>query len=357
MARKAAAQVAEGAKPPEAAPVLTDDIEIEVQDVDELLNEGRTEGPVSVETAPEKSEPAPIVSPEPPPPPPEDHEKEAMRRRVAELEQAERQTRQTAAQWQNRAYQSYMGQVQAQLDSVINAIGSAQAGLDEATLAVETAGNAGDWRAMAEAQSRIGRYGGALQTLEQQKSQLETHIEQQKARAQQAAQQQLRQQPPQSQGDLVEAAIVQAAIPQRAKEWLRNHREFLTSKEKNDAMQKAHDIASKEVGEWSLAYYDRMEELLGFRGAQKQQQSQQPANHQSQSRQAAPVSAPPSRESISMATGRAAQPTKVTLNAQEREVAATIAESRKISQAEAEREYARQKIKWQQQKALDGNGR
>jgi hypothetical protein len=52
-----------------------------------------------------------------------------------------------------------------------------------------------------------------------------------------------------------------------------------------------------------------------------------------------------------MATGRASAPTKVTLNPEQRQVAASIAEVRGISQAEAEREYARQLIKINGEKA------
>ena len=77
---------------------------------------------------------------------------------------------------------------------------------------------------------------------------------------------------------------------------------------------------------------------------------------QSTVRQAAPVSAPPTREAPSMSTGRAPTPTSVRLNAAEREIAAALLVSRPDlkDQAGAEREYARQKLRMHREKAEAG---
>jgi len=107
-------------------------------------------------------------------------------------------------------------------------------------------------------------------------------------------------------------------------------------------------------GQYTDAYFDQMEVLLGMRAARmestesKERASQQPVQPQ---RQAAPVSAPPTREAPSMSTGRAPSPTKVTLSAAEQEVAYNSRPRDDMTRQEANALYARNKIELQRKKA------
>src|SRR5262245_37609351 len=144
---------------------------------------------------------------------------------------------------------------------------------------------------------------------------------------------------PQQPVDPIEQAI--ASLPERMKRWYQTHPEFLTDPEKSAQMQYAHWVARREVGEeFTEPYFDRMEQMLGFKQEQRppQQPPQQPqqANYaparnlngdsermaaprpaapMNVARQASavPVSAPPTRDAPSMTTGRApSEPMRLT---------------------------------------------
>jgi len=128
----------------------------------------------------------------------------------------------------------------------------------------------------------------------------------------QAAEPQQQQQP---QAPTLEDVI--AHLPERAKRLYREHPEFATDPEKAAQIQYCHHVAAREVGEqFTDPYFDRIEQMLGIArrsNGQTQQHRPSPApaapprSHEApirQQRSAIPVSAPPTRDVPSMATGR-----------------------------------------------------
>lgn len=354
MARKAAAQVVEGTPEPKEAPVISEPIEIDISEPEPKVGNGVSpppESPIVVEPAevlPPLQEAREAVK--------EDEEKLSMRQRLREMEESERNAREALAraqraqaEGQQREQYARQQQWQAQYDATVNTLGAAQAELAAAKTDLKTAGNEGNWEAIAEAQERIGRAASILREQEVRKDYMDRQWEAWKQQQVQGPRQQQPQQQPQQHSPDVNAIIADSGLPDRAKNWLREHPDYITDPRKNSKLQALHEVAERDTGQaFSDAYFDKMEELLGFKrgGVVASQSKAQP-----QQRQSAPVSAPPTREAPSMATGRAPQPTKVMLSAEEREIASSMVGSRFQTQAEAEREYARQKIRLQQEKA------
>src|SRR5262245_48644404 len=119
--------------------------------------------------------------------------------------------------------------------------------------------------------------------------------------------------PQQAQQPTLEDCI--AHLPERAKRLYREHPEFATDPEKAAQIQYCHHVAAREVGEqFTEPYFDRMEQMLGLaprsNGHAQQQRPPAPAAPPRysppvrQQRSAVPMSAPVSRDSPSMATGR-----------------------------------------------------
>ncbi len=114
-----------------------------------------------------------------------------------------------------------------------------------------------------------------------------------------------------------------ATVPEGARGWLRAHPEYLGDPEKNAHIQHAHLVAARETGdeEFGASYYERLEHHLGLR-PQRQPQQQTRAVSRPAVRQQTSVSAPPTRDSISISTGR---PTgRVELSGEEREFARMV---------------------------------
>jgi hypothetical protein len=131
------------------------------------------------------------------------------------------------------------------------------------------------------------------------------------------------QQPP---ADRMEQAI--AAMPQRVKRWFRAHPEYLVEPEKAAQIQYCHHVAARETGEqFTDPYFDRMEQMLGWQQQPPAQPKPAPTQdnkvnghapvsaptapprdaapvRQQQQRSGPPVSAPPTRDVPSLASGR-----------------------------------------------------
>jgi hypothetical protein len=115
---------------------------------------------------------------------------------------------------------------------------------------------------------------------------------------------------------------VLATVPEGARGWLRAHPEYLGDPEKTAHLQHAHLVAARETGDqdFGARYYDRLEHHLGLR-PQRQPQQTRTVSRPVQQRQTS-VSAPPTRDSVSLSTGR---PTgRVQLSGEERELAAML---------------------------------
>jgi hypothetical protein len=99
----------------------------------------------------------------------------------------------------------------------------------------------------------------------------------------------------------VEQTIANSGLPPRAQAWLRAHPDYITDAAKNERMQKMHYVAEHQAGGQAFtdAYFRELEGLLGFVPA-----ASRSAALVRQQRVGAPVSAPPSRDSFSLSTGR-----------------------------------------------------
>src|SRR5262249_30708384 len=180
--------------------------------------------------------------------------------------------------------------------------------------------------------------------------------------------------PQQAQEPTLEQII--AGFPERVQRWYRAHPEFLTDPEKAAQIQYCHHVARRETGEEMTGpYFDRMEVMLGIAPATNGNGNGHVAPPRSQDtttvparpvtvdrppppigvegrpqRMSVPVSAPPTRESPSMSTGRAPSH-RAPLTAAEREVAASMIGPQAPTMADAERLYQANKEKYQKMKA------
>jgi hypothetical protein len=117
---------------------------------------------------------------------------------------------------------------------------------------------------------------------------------------------------------------VLATMPEGVRGWLRARPQYLTDPEKNAQIQHAHLVAARESGddEFGSQYYERLEHHLGLRPQRQPQQQARPASRPAV-RQQTSVSAPPTRDSISMSTGRPTGGT-MSLSGEEREFARMV---------------------------------
>ncbi len=170
----------------------------------------------------------------------------------------------------------------------------------------------------------------ALASIKQRLAELENaeSIAQQPQRPQYAAD-------PQEQLSPLEQVL--ATVPEGARGWLRAHPEYLGDPEKNAQIRHAHLVAARETGdqEFGPHYYERLEHHLGLRPQRQPQQQPRAVSRPVQQRQTS-VSAPPTRDSISISTGR---PTggRVQLSGEEREFAAMLGLSETDYAAEKQR--------------------
>jgi hypothetical protein len=130
----------------------------------------------------------------------------------------------------------------------------------------------------------------------------------------------------------MEQIIADAQIPERAKNWLRQHPEYMIDPVKNARITKMHHVAEYQAGgtAYSEDYFQRLEELLGMRakpsGNGQHVSTPSPHRQPAPSRQQAPspqVSAPPTREAPSMTTGRPAN-VRAPLMAEEHQLARAL---------------------------------
>lgn len=283
-------------------------------------------------------------------PPEPDDDAVALRKQLDDLKKAEETARNQAVEHERRAQEAirraqeleqqntqHQGQqLEAEYDSVLNAISASESEANAAQAAYEKAAELGDYKAMGEAQRKISRAEARLESLEQGKGALEARIETAKTIAKDRKDNPLTQDP-------FENAI--SALPDPAKNWLRGHREYMTDQRKNLKIQNAHfEVLDDGVTAYSPEYFVAIETKLGLRQAPKADDDD-PDDTPPTRR--TPVSAPVSREVASPSTGKST-PTKVTLTAEEREMARLSMPN--TDPGEAERIYAQQKLKLQQAK-------
>jgi hypothetical protein len=114
-----------------------------------------------------------------------------------------------------------------------------------------------------------------------------------------------------------------ATMPEGVRGWLRQRPQYLSDPEKNAQIQHAHLVSVRETGddEFGARYFEGLERNLGLK-PQRQPPPQTRTASRPVVRQQTSVFAPPTRDSISMSTGR---PTgRVQLSSEEREFAAMV---------------------------------
>jgi hypothetical protein len=115
-----------------------------------------------------------------------------------------------------------------------------------------------------------------------------------------------------------EEIIANSGLPERAKTWLREHPDYIHDPAKNNTIIALHDTAKRQAGsEFTDAYFEKMEDLLGITPTAPQSNNgarQQPrAAPVRQQYSGPPISAPISRDSPSMSSGRPQnEPTRLT---------------------------------------------
>jgi len=140
-------------------------------------------------------------------------------------------------------------------------------------------------------------------------------------------QQQFANERPQQQPQMDPAAQFEQMVsnlPERMRDWYRVDPQFL--EERAAQVQYAHHVVRRELGEeFTDPYYEKMDHVLGL-GRQPPQPEPQPLPERKVSAPARqngpPVSAPPSRDSHSMTTGRPVGDTRLT--AEQLELARTL---------------------------------
>jgi hypothetical protein len=154
----------------------------------------------------------------------------------------------------------------------------------------------------------------------------------------------------QPQGPLTTEQIIEASgLPQRAQNWLREHPQYIRDPGKNATIIALHDTAKRQAGgeEWTPAYFEKMESLLGMRPEPEPRPQPRPQVNRNQRVQpqqyrGAPTSAPPSREVPSMSSGRPVS-YRVPLNADEREIALSTRPDPRMTPEQAYRLYEQNK--------------
>lgn len=285
--------------------------------------------------------------PEPEPEPEDD--REALRAQVEKLTQAERIQRDRAttleadrAEAIRRANEAAAREAaardeagQAQYETILNALEANKAEADAAQQALEQAHTDGNFKAVAEAQRRIGRAEAQIVRLEEGKSAYEQWAQEQKT----IRQQQQPRKPVEQQQDPVDAGF--SNLPEVARNWLKSHREYTTDPRKNARIQALHwDVVDEGHEPYSTAYFESLETHLGLR--QPKEKTMDEPTEPATKRTSAPVSAPVTREAPSPSTGKPSS-TRVPLSATERETARFSMPH--LPPADAERVYAENKLK------------
>jgi hypothetical protein len=150
---------------------------------------------------------------------------------------------------------------------------------------------------------------------------------------------------PQQQQPTIEQIIAGAAVPDAAKNWLRQHPDYVSDPVKNAKLIKMHNVAEYQAGsEFTPAYFERMEILLGLRQERPPPQAnsgngtQRPAP--AVQRQSAPISAPPSRKVPSMSGQYSPSQRDIVLSKEQQEIVESLHNSRPdLTRAQAEELY------------------
>ena len=226
---------------------------------------------------------------------------EDLQRRNADLERQNRDREAEVARERTRGDE-------AEYNSVLTAIAAEQGALTKAKSDYAAAASTGDWTAAGEAQDAIAAARGRLDRLEDGKQSFESRRDTRSAAEARPAPQTLD----------FEQKIT--ALPDTAKQWLRKHPEFINDGGLNRKIGATHTylVDNKGVEAFSPAYFEALDSEFGFKNAAEPQPQPQPEPQPQ--RRSMPLTAPVSRD-VPTASGQRASSNKMTLTAEERQIA------------------------------------
>lgn len=207
-------------------------------------------------------------------------------------------------------------------DIVTGGLAAAQAELVAAEQELERAGEAGDFKAMAKAQSRIGRASAQVVNLESGAAE----IAERKPPKAEPVQEQTRQQPT----DINVAIDTAPNLLPAEKTWLKAHPDAFMPGSRNNELSVGYERAIKQgLVRGTEAYFEYLEEFMGYAKSDNQGSTS--------------VQAPPSRNDRD-GDGRPSN-TRITLSPEQREMAKNLGVS--------EIEYAKNLVKFQAAQKAD----
>jgi len=316
----------------------TEDIEIALSD--------DTVGDAEIElAAPAEPELAPEPAPAPQPPGDDALVRAAeATRRAEELQRQNAELMRRDREREGQLAREQTGREEAEYNSVLTAIAAQQGSLAKAKADYAASASAGDWEAAAEAQDAMTAARTELVDLERGKQSFESR----------------RAEPPQKTPPAPAAAapldfeqkVSSLGVPDSAKSWLRQHPELVNDNAKNEELGAAHLYLTKakKIEPFSQAYFDALDTEFGFKAAPAAAPEPEPQPQPQPQRRSIPMTAPVSRD-VPTASGQRQPSSKVTLTAEERQIARTSFTASDMTNEQKELLYARNKQKLAQQRA------
>lgn len=298
---------------------------------------------------PPAPEPAPEPAPQPAPAPsPDDALVRAAEatRRAEELQRANAELIRRDREREQQLAREQTGREDAEYNSVLTAIAAEQGSLAKAKSDYATAAAAGDWEAAAEAQDAIAAARTQLVALERGKQSFETRRAEppapKPASAPAAAA------PPPD----FEQKVANLGVPDNAKSWLRQHPELVNDAAKNEELGAAHLYLTKakKIEPFSQAYFEALDNEFGFKAAPAAAPQPEPQPQPQPQRRSIPMTAPVSRD-VPTPSGQRQASSKITLTAEERQIARTSFTAPDMTNEQKELAYARNKQRLQQMRA------
>lgn len=318
----------------------TEDVEIVLAD--------EPGGDAEIELAPAPApEPEPAPQPQPAPSPDDALVRAAeATRRAEELQRANAELLRRDREREAQLAREQTGREDAEYNSVLTAIAAEQGSLAKAKSDYATAAAAGDWEAAAEAQDAIAAARTQLVDLERGKQSFETRRAE--PPAQRPAPAPAAAAPPAD----FEQKVANLGVPDNAKSWLRQHPEFIDDVSKNQELGSAHNyiVGRKKIEPFSQAYFDALDTEFGFKAAPAAAPQPEPQPQPQPQRRSIPMTAPVSRD-VPTASGQRQPSSKITLTAEERQIARTSFTAPDMTNEQKELAYARNKQRLQQMRA------
>lgn len=302
-------------------------------------------GDAEIELAPApKPEPEPEPEPTPAPQPAPSADDALVRaaeatRRAEELQRANVELIRRDREREEQLSREQTGREDAEYNSVLTAIAAQQGSLAKAKADYAASANAGDWEAAAEAQDAMTAARTELIDLERGKQSFEsrrTEPSPQKVPTASAAAAPLD----------FEQKVSALGVPDSAKSWLRQHPELINDNAKNEELGAAHLYLTKakKIDPFSPAYFDALDNEFGFKAAPAVASEPELQPQPQPQRRSIPMTAPVSRD-VPTASGQRQASTKVTLTAEERQIARTSFTAPDMTNEQKELLYARNKQK------------